>query len=55
MSKRSVAAQAALAATLTGEGALALGGAFGQEELPLEEVLDAALGFPLASRLPLRG
>ncbi len=51
----SVAAQSSLAATLLGEGALALGGPAGRDEVPLEEVLDADPGLPSASRLPLRG
>ncbi len=50
----SVAAQSALAATLLGEGALALGGPAGDDDVPLAAVLDSAPGPPLVSRLPLR-
>ena len=50
----SIAAQSALAATLTGDGVLALGGPAGFDEVPLGDVLDHACGAPPPSRLPLR-
>ena len=50
----SVAAQSALASTLTGDGVLALGGPAGFDEVPLGDVLDHACGAPPPSRLPLR-
>ena len=50
----SVAAQSALAATLTGDGVLALGGPSGFDEVPLGDVLDHACGASSPSRLPLR-
>ena len=50
----SVAAQDALMATLTGEGFLALGGAAGEDEPDLAEVLLADTAGPPASRLPAR-
>ena len=51
----SVAAQSALAATLGGASALALGGPVGDEEVPLGDVLDEAPISPPTSRLPLLG
>ncbi len=51
----SVATQTALATTLSGEGALALGGPAGHSEVAFEDVLDSAPGAPFPSRLPLRG
>ncbi len=50
----SVAAQAALATTLLGHGAEALGGPTGFEDVPFADVLEHALLAPAASRLPLR-
>ena len=50
----SVAAQDALMATLTGEGFLALGGAAGEDDPDLAEVLLADTAGPPASRLPTR-
>ncbi len=51
----SVAAQRALAATLSGEGAQAMGGPSGSDDPPLAEVLEMAQEGPPVSRLPLRG
>ena len=50
----SVAAQDALMATLTGDGYLALGGAAGEDDPDLAEVLLADSAGPPASRLPAR-
>ena len=50
----SVAAQTALATTLSGAGALALDGPTGYEEPCLGDVLSDAIAAPLESRLPLR-
>ena len=49
----SVAAQRALAITLSGEGTLALGGPSGSDDPPLAEVLELAQEGPPVSRLPL--
>ena len=51
----SVATQSALAATLGGASALALGGPAGAEEVPLGSVLEEGWSGPPDSRLPLRG
>ena len=51
----SVAVQDSLAATLTAEGHLALGGAAGVDDPDLAEVLLGDNGAPADSRLPLRG
>ena len=50
----SIAAQSALAATLSGEGALALGGPAGSDEVPLADAMSFAISGPAVSRLPLR-
>ncbi len=50
----SVAAQTALATTLLGHGAEALGGPTGFEDVPFADVLEHAHIAPPASRLPLR-
>ena len=49
-----VAAQDTLAATLTGDGFLALGGASGHDDPNLADVLLADTSSPPASRLPAR-
>ena len=50
----SIAAQGALATTLLGEGALAMGALAGYEEVPFADVLEQAGTALPASRLPLR-
>ena len=50
----SVAAQASLAATLSGAGHLALGGPAGTDMVPLADLLENSPEAPAASRLPLR-
>ena len=51
----SVAAQDALAATLSLEGHLALGGPAADPDVPLGDVLDFAAPATSPSRLPIRG
>ena len=50
----SVAAQAALARTLQGDGATALGAPAGHDDVPFADVLELAQAAPPESRLPFR-